>query len=60
MSHGTGVEARFNPLRRVSPPEDVADVIVFFVSEQTRWVTGQLLYHVGRWSLSYTAVAEHS
>jgi len=32
------------PLRRVGRPEDVADVIVFFASEQARWVTGQLLY----------------
>jgi len=32
------------PLRRIGQPEDVADVIIFFASEQTRWVTGQLLY----------------
>ncbi len=32
------------PLGRVGQPEDVADVIVFFASEQARWVTGQLLY----------------
>jgi len=32
------------PLRRIGQPEDVADVIVFFASEQARWVTGQLLY----------------
>jgi len=32
------------PLRRIGRPEDVADVIVFFASEQARWVTGQLLY----------------
>ena len=34
------------PLRRVGRPEDVADVIVFFASEQARWVTAQTL-HVG-------------
>ncbi len=37
-------EARHIPLQRVGQPEDVADVIIFFASEQARWVTGQLLY----------------
>jgi 3-oxoacyl-[acyl-carrier protein] reductase len=32
------------PSQRVGQPEDVADVIIFFASEQARWVTGQLLY----------------
>jgi 3-oxoacyl-[acyl-carrier protein] reductase len=32
------------PLRRVGQPEDIADAIVFFASEQARWITGQLLY----------------
>ena len=32
------------PLRRVGQPEDVADAILFFASEQARWITGQLLY----------------
>ncbi len=32
------------PLQRVCQPEDVANVIVFFVSEQASWITGQLLY----------------
>jgi 3-oxoacyl-[acyl-carrier protein] reductase len=32
------------PLRRVGRPQDVANVIVFFASEQAGWVTGQLLY----------------
>jgi 3-oxoacyl-[acyl-carrier protein] reductase len=32
------------PLGRVGQPEDVADVMLFFASEQARWVTGQLLY----------------
>jgi 3-oxoacyl-[acyl-carrier protein] reductase len=32
------------PLRRVGQPEDVADAIVFFASQQARWITGQLLY----------------
>jgi 3-oxoacyl-[acyl-carrier protein] reductase len=32
------------PLGRIGRPDDVADVILFFASEQARWVTGQLLY----------------
>ena len=31
------------PLRRVGQPEEVADVVVFFASEDSRYVTGQLL-----------------
>ncbi len=37
-------EERSYPLRRIGQPEDVADVILFFASEQARWITGQLLY----------------
>jgi 3-oxoacyl-[acyl-carrier protein] reductase len=32
------------PLGRIGQPEDVADVILFFASEQARWISGQLLY----------------
>jgi len=39
------------PLGRVGEPEDVADVIVFLVSEQARWMTGQLLYVGGGWRM---------
>lgn len=35
------------PLRRAGLPEDVADVVVFFASEQARWLTGQLLHAGG-------------
>jgi NAD(P)-dependent dehydrogenase (short-subunit alcohol dehydrogenase family) len=35
------------PLRRLGQPEDVADAVVFFASEQARWITGQLLYGGG-------------
>ncbi len=31
------------PLGRVGTPEDIADVVLFFASEQARWVTGQRL-----------------
>ena len=32
------------PLGRLGTPPDVADVVSFLVSEQARWITGQLLY----------------
>jgi 3-oxoacyl-[acyl-carrier protein] reductase len=32
------------PLGRIGNPEDVADVIVFLASEQSRWVTGQRVF----------------
>jgi 3-oxoacyl-[acyl-carrier protein] reductase len=32
------------PLARIGTPEDVADVIVFLASHQSRWVTGQRIY----------------
>jgi 3-oxoacyl-[acyl-carrier protein] reductase len=39
------------PLRRVGRPEDVAGVLVFLASEQARWVTGQLIYVGGGWTM---------
>lgn len=30
-------------LRRVGRPEDIADAVLFFASEQARWITGQIL-----------------
>jgi len=32
------------PLRRVGHPEDIADAVLFFASEQAAWITGQLLF----------------
>ena len=32
------------PMRRVGKPEDIADAVVFFASEQARWITGQRIY----------------
>lgn len=32
------------PMGKIGSPEDVADVIVFLASDQTRWMTGQKLY----------------
>ncbi len=39
------------PMGRVGQPEDIADAIVFFASEQARWITGQLLYVGGGHSM---------
>jgi 3-oxoacyl-[acyl-carrier protein] reductase len=35
------------PLGRIGQPEDIADAIVFFASEQAGWITGQLIYVAG-------------
>ncbi|UCD38711.1 MAG: SDR family oxidoreductase, partial [Fidelibacterota bacterium] len=43
--------AENTPLRRIGEPEDVAHVIVFFASEQARWLTGQLIYVGGGWRM---------
>ena len=32
------------PLRRIGKPEDIANAIIFFASEQADWITGQVLY----------------
>jgi len=32
------------PLRRLGTPEDAADALVFFCSEQARWITGQRIF----------------
>ena len=35
------------PLGRLGEPEDIADVILFLVSKQAHWLTGQLIYASG-------------
>ena len=32
------------PLRRIGRPEDIAQAVVFFASEQASWITGQILF----------------
>lgn len=32
------------PLRRIGRPEDIANAVVFFASDQAGWITGQLLF----------------
>lgn len=39
------------PLGRCGMPEDVAEVVVFLVSNQAHWLTGQLLYVGGGWRM---------
>lgn len=39
------------PLNRLGLPEDVADVIVFLASEQAHWLTGQLIFASGGFSM---------
>jgi 3-oxoacyl-[acyl-carrier protein] reductase len=39
------------PLRRVGRPEEVADVIIFLASEQSRRLTGQLTDVGGGWRM---------
>ncbi len=35
------------PMLRLGKPEDIADAIIFFASEQASWITGQLIYVAG-------------
>jgi 3-oxoacyl-[acyl-carrier protein] reductase len=32
------------PLRRMGKPKDIANAVVFLASEQSDWITGQVLY----------------
>jgi 3-oxoacyl-[acyl-carrier protein] reductase len=32
------------PLRRMGKPEDIANAVIFFASEQADWITGQVIY----------------
>jgi 3-oxoacyl-[acyl-carrier protein] reductase len=44
------------PLRRTGTPEDVADVVVFLLSDASRYVTGQVIGVDGGWAVSLLAV----
>jgi 3-oxoacyl-[acyl-carrier protein] reductase len=36
-------EIALTPLARLGEPEDIADIVAFLVSDQGRWITGQLI-----------------
>lgn len=40
------------PLRRLGTPEDVADVALFLASDESRYVTGDMIYVDGGWMLN--------
>ena len=42
--------ARESPLGRVGRPEDTAELVAFLCSEQSEWITGQILTSDGGWS----------
>ena len=35
--------AGFNPHNRIGSPEEIADVVAFLASDNSRWVTGQVV-----------------
>ncbi len=39
------------PLGRLGEPEDIADAVLLLLSEQARWITGQLLYVGGGYAM---------
>jgi 3-oxoacyl-[acyl-carrier protein] reductase len=44
--------ARVTAMRRLGTPEEVADACLFFVSDQARFVTGQVLDVAGGWLMT--------
>jgi len=44
--------ARVIPLKRVAKPEEIADAIVFFASDRSRYITGQTLSVSGGLTMS--------
>ncbi|MEX5218434.1 MAG: glucose 1-dehydrogenase [Nitrospira sp.] len=39
--------AQMSPLKRLGTPQDIADVVLFLVSDQVRWLTGQNIHASG-------------
>lgn len=66
MSADPAREARFNslvPAGRRAEPDDIADVVAFFASSASRYITGQVLYVDGGLSeatISFLQAAQHS
>jgi NAD(P)-dependent dehydrogenase (short-subunit alcohol dehydrogenase family) len=48
-----GAQAWINrlPLRRLGQPEDVADLAVFLASDESRYITGDMIFVDGGWML---------
>ena len=45
--HIRHVGIQMSPLKRLGLPTDIADVVAFLVSEQARWLTGQIIHAGG-------------
>ena len=45
-----------NPMRRFGSPEEVANAISFFVSDQSSFITGQTLYVCGGMSVGHAPI----
>jgi 3-oxoacyl-[acyl-carrier protein] reductase len=45
------IEIGFTPLRRLGYPEDIAGLVVFLVSDDAAWITGQNIYIDGGYSI---------
>jgi 3-oxoacyl-[acyl-carrier protein] reductase len=41
------VGAQMSPFKRLGTPKDIADVVVFVVTDQARWLTGQTIHASG-------------
>jgi len=38
---------KFSPLGRVGTPEDIANVVAFLASDDSEWITGQVIHVTG-------------
>jgi len=45
--HYRNVGIQLSPVKRLGLPADIADVVAFLVSEQARWLTGQIIHAGG-------------
>lgn len=41
------IGAQMSPFKRLGTPEDIADVVLFIVSDQARWLTGPNIHAGG-------------
>lgn len=45
--HYREIGVQLSPLKRIGLPKDIADVVAFIVSEEARWLTGQIIHAGG-------------